>query len=132
MMLALGSLLLGGCAVQGRLYQRQLIPPRKSVVYVYRPYSYAGSLVRPRIRCGRSAAVIGPGGYHAFVEDAGTIVCKAETETKDEVEIQARPGREYYVRYEIGWGLWVGHPHLHPIDQDRAQTEIEQCCRLQS
>lgn len=117
--------------MQGQLYRRELMPPGESVVYVYRPYSYAGSLVRPRIRCGQSAAVIGPGGYHGFVENAGSIVCKAETETSDEVEIRAQSGREYYVKYEIGWGTWVGHPHLHPMDQDAAQTEIEQCCRLQ-
>jgi hypothetical protein len=119
--------LMTGCAVQGRAFEKASAPPHHAVVYVYRPYSYAGSLLRPSVTCGEETARIGPGGYHAFIVPAGQVVCSVETETADQVEIHADP-RVYYIREEIGWGVLTGHPHLNPIDTDEAQTEIQKCC----
>lgn len=117
-----------GCAVQGAPFQRASAPPDNAIIYVYRPYHYGGSLVQPTVTCGDDTARIGPGGYHTFIVPAGgTIVCHAETETTDEVEIDAEP-RVYYIREEIVFGVLTGHPHLNPIDNDKAQIEISQCC----
>ncbi len=97
------------------------------MVYVYRPYSFFGSLIHPAVTCGDETASIGPGGYHAFVGPPGKTTCSVETETADEVDIPADP-RVHYLREEIGWGALVGHPHLNPIDHDLAQSEIQSCC----
>lgn len=121
---------LGGCAVQGRSFEKAYSPPGDAVIYIYRPYNYAGSLLRPSVTCGEDTARIGPGGYHAFIVPAGHVVCSVQTETADEVEIDAQP-RVYYIREEIGWGVLTGHPHLNPIDTDKAQTEIQTCCVLE-
>jgi hypothetical protein len=133
-LLGLGSTLAAGCAVQGRPFEKAYAPTGHAIIYVYRPYSYAGSLLRPPVTCDdetadEETARIGPGGYHAFIAQAGQkIVCSVpSTETKDEVEIHAEP-RVYYIREEIGWGFLTGHPHLNPIDADQAQTEIQRCC----
>jgi hypothetical protein len=120
--------IVAGCAVQGVPFKRASAAPGNAIIYVYRPYHYSGSLLQPAVTCGDDTARIGPGGYHAFIVPAGqTIVCHAETETTDEVEINTEP-RVYYIREEIGWGTLTGHPHLNPIDKDEAQTEISQCC----
>jgi hypothetical protein len=116
-----------GCAVQGRPFEKASLQSHDQVIYVYRPYSYFGSLVRPSVTCGEETARIGPGGYHAFVVPAGKALCSVETETADEVEITADP-RVHYLREEIGWGAMIGHPHLNPIDHDLAQSEIQNCC----
>jgi hypothetical protein len=121
------SMLAVGCAVQGTSFRTASLAPDDRVVYVYRPYSYFGSLVRPSVTCGEETARIGPGGYHAFVGPAGKSVCSVETETADEVEIPAAP-RVQYIREEIGWGALIGHPHLNPVDHDTAQAEIAACC----
>lgn len=122
------SLMFAGCAVQGRPFERVHPPEENAVIYVYRPYNYAGSLLRPAVTCGEETARIGPGGYHAFVVRAGeTVDCSAHTETADVVEIHTEP-RVYYIREEIGWGLLTGHPHLNPVDVDTAQNEIQRCC----
>jgi len=55
------------------------------------------------------------------------VLCKVETETADVVELNAEP-HVYYIREEIGWGVLTGHPHLNPIDNDQAQSEIQSCC----
>lgn len=124
------SIFVVGCAVQGRPFEKAYSPPGYAVIYVYRPYSYAGSLLRPSVTCGEDTARIGPGGYHAFIVPTGKVVCSVQAETADEVEIQAQP-RIYYIREEIGWGVLSGHPHLNPVDTDKAQTEIQRCCVLE-
>ena len=116
-----------GCAVQGAAFEKAPLKSDQQVVYVYRPYSYFGSLLKPPVTCGEETARIGPGGYHAFVIPAGKQLCSVETETADEVEIPADP-RVHYIREEFGWGTMIGHPHLNPIDHDVAQTEIQSGC----
>lgn len=117
-----------GCAVAGAPFQRTEPPPGMSTIYVYRPYHYVGSLLRPPVTCGDETARIGPGGYHAFVVPAGTVTCSVQGgESVDETAIEGAP-RHYYIREEIGWGVLSGHPHLNPMDNDTAHDEIAQCC----
>ncbi len=124
------TLLTAGCAVQGRRFEKASAPPDNAVIYVYRPYHYGSSLLRPSVTCGEDSARIGPGGYHAFVVPAGSgpILCSVEgAETADQVEIDAHT-RVYYIREEFVWGVLSGHPHLNPVDTDQAHTEIAECC----
>jgi hypothetical protein len=123
--------LLAGCAVQGRPFEKAYAPADNGVIYVYRPYSYAGSLLRPAVTCGEETARIGPGGYHAFLVAAGRSSCNVQgAESADQVDAEVPP-RVHYLKEEIGWGVLTGHPHLDPIDKDKAQSEIQQCCVLE-
>ena len=127
-LLCAATFFLFGCAVQGHPFERASAPPDNAVIYVYRPYHYGSSLLRPAVTCGANSKRIGPGGYHAFVVPAGKAVCSVQGhETADQVEIDAQP-RVYYIREEFGWGVLSGHPHLNPIDTDQAHAEIQQCC----
>jgi hypothetical protein len=117
------------CAMEGRPFEKAAAPRGNSIIYVYRPYHYAASLLRPPVSCGEDTARIGPGGYHVFVVPAGQQTeCSVQwTETSDQVEIDGDK-RVYYIREEIGWGVLTGHPHLDPVDADQANSEIRQCC----
>jgi hypothetical protein len=125
-----------GCAVEGQPFEKISSPPGNAVIYVYRPYNYVGSALRPAVTCGEDTARIGPGGYHPFVVPAGQkVVCSIETDGgEDEVEFQTER-RAYYVREELGLGKLTGTitiqsnstPHLNPVDNDVAQTEIKSC-----
>ena len=124
------TLAIGGCAVQGRPFERASAPPDNAVIYVYRPYHYGSSALRPAVTCGEDSARIGPGGYHAFIVPSGPdeIECSVEgSESSDQVAIDPHT-RVYYIREEFVWGLRSGHPHLNPVDTDKAQTEIQHCC----
>jgi hypothetical protein len=122
------SLLAAGCAVEGAPFEKAAPQPNEQVVYVYRPYSYFSSALRPAVTCGEETVRIGPGGYHAFVLPQGKVTCSIETsEMGDQVDIPADP-RVHYIREEIANGLLTGHPHLNPIDHDVAQSEIQTCC----
>ncbi len=117
-----------GCAVLGTPFQKVQAPPRNATIYVYRPYHYGSSLLRPPVTCGEDTARIGPGGYHAFIVPVGKIVCGVPgSESRDETAIDAE-ARIYYVREEFAWGVLSGHPHLDPIDDDTAHNEIQRCC----
>jgi hypothetical protein len=116
-----------GCAVQGAPFEKISSPPGNAVIYVYRPYSYGSSALRPAVTCGEETARIGPGAYHAFIVPAGQkIVCTMTTDKTDEVEYDTER-RSYYVREELGWGWLTGVPHLNPVDTDKAQSEIQSC-----
>jgi hypothetical protein len=118
---------LAACAMKGPPFERISPPPSNAVVYVYRPYHYGSSLLRPAITCGDETVRIGPGSYHAFIVPTGDVTCKVQTETTDVVEFDADP-RAYYIREEFEWGIMTGRPHLNPIDTDEAQSEIQSCC----
>jgi|SRR5271156_2027011 len=117
-----------GCAVQGKPFEKTSSTPGTAVIYVYRPYSYASSLIRPAITCGEDTVRIGPGGYHAFIVPAGQkVVCSVQTDAgSDEVDIQTER-RSYYIKEELGWGALTSMPHINPVDTDKAQTEIQSC-----
>ncbi|HTJ09748.1 MAG TPA: hypothetical protein VL393_08700 [Candidatus Binataceae bacterium] len=128
--LCAAMLMISECAVQGHPFERASAPPDNAVIYVYRPYHYGSSLLRPAVTCGEDSARIGPGGYHAFIVPSGSqqILCSVEgSESSDQVEIDAHT-RVYYIREEFVWGVLSGHPHLNPVDTDQAQTEIQHCC----
>src|SRR5229473_1682722 len=127
LLLSVVPVFVAGCAVQGGPFQRASAPPGNAVIYVYRPYHYGSSLLRPAVTCGEDTARIGPGGYHAFIVPAGEKVsCTMETDTADEVEFHTER-RSYYVREELGWGWLTAVPHLNPVDTDKAQSEIQSC-----
>jgi hypothetical protein len=118
-----------GCAVQGAPFERAAVPPGDSVIYVYRPYSFNFSLLRPVVTCGDESARIGPGAYHAFFVPTEHVSCSVDTsESGDKVDIDPDP-RVHYLKEDFGWGKLTGHPRLNPIDNDKAQTEIQTCVR---
>jgi hypothetical protein len=127
---AVVGIFVSGCAVQGTPFEKASAPPDNVVIYVYRPYHYGSSLLRPAVTCGDDSARIGPGGYYAFVVPAnsGGISCRVEgAESSDEIAIDPHT-HVYYIREEFVWGLLSGHPHLNPIDADKANSEIQACC----
>ena len=126
--IAVTLLLAVGCAVQGTPFHKVAAPPGYATIYIYRPYHYEGSALRPPVTCGDDTARIGPGGYHSFIVPVGKVVCSVPGgESNDETAIDAA-ARVYYLREEFAWGVLSGHPHLNPIDTDTAHDEIQHCC----
>src|SRR5260370_40518012 len=95
---------MGGGAGQDNPFEKVAAPPEQAEIYLSRPYNFAGSLLRPPITCDDSVARVGPGGYYVFVTHPGKIICHVETETADEVEIDARAGGDYHLKEAIECG----------------------------
>jgi hypothetical protein len=116
-----------GCAASGPAFQKIAVPDGKSVIYAYRPSTLIGGAIRPAVQCGSSSIVLSRGGYHPFVVDPGTVLCSASTEATSEVNVDAKPGEENYVREKIGVGFFVGRPHLQVMDKETGEQEVREC-----
>src|SRR5260370_31592899 len=104
-----------GCALEGKQFEKVRPPPAHAVIYVYRPYTYGSSLLRPEVVCGEDMMRIGPGGYHAFIVPAWQeVTCSIHADSTDEVEIRT-DARVYYIIEDLGWGRADGHPHPYTI-----------------
>ena len=49
----------------------------------------------------------------------------AKTEAKDEIPVDVKPGREYYIKCSIVMGAFVGRPKLELIDPKIGKIEFE-------
>lgn len=122
------AIILVGCSAHGPAWQEAQLPASRSVIYVYRPYAFAGSALRPTVNCGEGPGIaLSPGGYHLFVVEAGSVACEAQSIASSAVTIKVEAGQQYYVREELDWGLVVGGPRLFVVGQDIGRSEIQEC-----
>lgn len=49
----------------------------------------------------------------------------AKTEAKEELPIEIKQGKEYYIRCSVTMGAFIGRPKLELIDSDSGKTEFE-------
>ena len=118
-------LALAGCEVEGPDFKPMALPSTKAIIYVYRPYRYIGSVEEPDITCGSDTIAIGAGGYHAFVEEPGTIKCYAATAPGNPISFEARPEADYFIRETISVGLASSQVTLAKVDRGTGLVEIE-------
>ena len=116
-----------GCAVEGPAFQEATASPQKSVIYLYRPNKVLGSAVTGTVNCGDYSIALGNGGYHPFTVDPGTVRCSVFSESTSSVEINAEPGKEYYVKESTGWGVLAARYYLEIPDTGVGPEEIRDC-----
>lgn len=121
----IATLMLAGCEVEGPAFTRMARPTTKAIVYVYRPYKFVGSSDEPEITCGSDTIAIGAGGYHAFVEEPGTIKCSAASAGSAPVIFEARPENDYFVREVVSGGIASSQVTLTKVDRATGLDEIE-------
>jgi hypothetical protein len=121
----IAMLVLAGCEVEGPAFTRMARPTTKAIVYVYRPYHFFGASDEPDITCGSDTIAIGAGGYHAFVEEPGTIKCSATSATGAPVIFDARPETDYFVREVVSGGFVSSQVTLTKVEHATGLDEIE-------
>lgn len=122
---------LAGCEVEGPAFTRMARPTTKVIVYVYRPYEFMGASDEPDITCGSDTIAIGAGGYHAFVEEPGTIKCSAAGAASTPVIFEARPETDHFVREVVSGGLASSQATLTKVDRATGLDEIASTRTLQ-
>lgn len=127
-MLALG---LAGCTVQGQAYQPRPVPTSVSVIHVYRPYHFYGSLITPRVTCAKQSVDLKPGAFVSYYANSGPVTCTASTEAKTQFRFDARPGEQYFIKEEVVPGNIVGRVHFTLVHPDVAREEIQKCHQQQ-
>lgn len=97
-----------------------------ALLHFYRPNKMSGFLVGYAVHVGDSVRYRARNGSRGDVRyrGAGLVTVWAKTEAREEIAVEVRPGREYYVRCTIGVGAIVGRPRLEqvPVEQGRAES----------
>jgi len=98
----------------------------KTHVYVYRYKQYMGKGIRPSIYCdekevariqsGRSFVMALPPGKHSF----------RSNDKQSQIELDLKPGQDYYMRVEIATGFWKGHGRLILVMPEQGVAEFKQ------
>lgn len=98
----------------------------KARVYVYRYKQYVGKGIRPSVYCdekevariqsGRSFVMGLTPGKHAF----------RSNDKQSQVEVDLKPGQDYYIRVEIATGFWKGHGRLIFVMPEQGAGEFKQ------
>lgn len=125
------ALALTGCTLRGQAYQPMQVPSSLSVIHVYRPYHFYGSLITPQVTCAHESVDLKPGAYVSYYAHSGPVTCTASTEAKSQFRFDAKPGEQYFVREEIVPGNIVGRVHFTLVHPEVAREEIEKCRQQQ-
>jgi Protein of unknown function (DUF2846) len=101
-------------------------PDSKAHVYVYRYKQYMGKGIRPSVYCdekevariqsGRSVVMALAPGKHSF----------RSNDKQSQVEVDLKPGQNYYIRVEIATGFWKGHGRLIFVMPEQGVGEFKQ------
>ncbi|WP_225072842.1 DUF2846 domain-containing protein [Desulfuromonas sp. CSMB_57] len=120
--------LLAGCANLGHVYQEELVPQNKGVVYIYRPSRFIGGGVSYDVKVGETpVTTLYNGGYFPYFSDPGEVEFWAKTESRSAVTLDIKAGETYFVKGTVGVGLLVGRPHLTVVPNEAAGKEIADC-----
>ncbi len=79
------------------------------------------------VNCGDASIGLGPGGFHKFILDPGTVYCSVHTEVTRWVPVEAKAGQTYYIRESLWFGLVVAEAHLEPKESEEGAAEIQEC-----
>ncbi len=106
--------------------------PDKAVIYLYRPAGFVGSALMPKVSCGSETVALGPGNYHAFIAAPGHVQCASSYyENSAAVDLDLKPGQDYYVKQTSSMGFFVGHVHLATVAPDYGLQETSACSQVQ-
>jgi hypothetical protein len=89
-------------------------------------FSGAGQLVGYDIHLGNVVICRARNNWKTTVEIRifGRNTLWASTEAKTEIPINIEPGREYYIRCGLGYGIMVGRPTLQLVDKNTGKAEF--------
>jgi predicted small lipoprotein YifL len=126
---ALAGLLLAGCATLGPAYMpEQAVSADQATVYIYRDSKFVGGGVSYTVNGnGAPLAKLSSGSYFVYHALPGEVEFTAQTEAKTSVTVDVKAGEVYYVKGTVGWGVFVGHPHLMLVTREVGEKEIVSC-----
>jgi hypothetical protein len=103
----------------------------KATVHFYRYKQYMGSALEPAIYCDdKVIAKMDNGTYFLAVLEPGKHILQSN-DKQSGIELDMKPGEEYFVRVEIATGFWKGHGRLVMVPKEQGSFEIKKLKPLQ-
>lgn len=98
---------------------------QKSVVYFYRYKQFVGSALAPSVYCDEAQlARMENGRYFAVNVDSGRHTFRSN-DAQSGVQLDVKPGQEYYIRVEIAAGMMKGHGRLILTAAEQGRYELQ-------
>ena len=96
-----------------------------SVVYVYRYKQFVGSALAPSVYCDEvQLARMENGRYFAVNVDPGQHTFRSN-DKQSGIELDIKPGQEYFIRLEIAAGFMKGHGRLILTAAEQGRYELQ-------
>lgn len=100
-------------------------------IYVYRSETFGAAIKMPLLLDNQS---IGDTAAHTYVfrqvtPGKHTIVSKTENDVT--LDIDAQPGKNYYVWQEVKMGMFAARSALHLVDETTGEAGVKQCKLIQ-
>jgi hypothetical protein len=97
----------------------------KVSVYVYRYKQFVGSALQPSVYCDdNQLARMENGRYFTVKTDPGKHTFRSNDQQSG-VELDLKPGQEYFLRVEIATGMWKGHGRLVLTAPEQGRFEVK-------
>jgi len=95
-------------------------------INVYRYKQFAGKGLRPSIYCDdKDVARLQSGRYVTLELAPGTHTFRSN-DKQSQIELDLKPGQEYYLRIDIAAGFWKGHGRLTLVLPEQGAGELKQ------
>ena len=106
----------------------------KGVVYLYRPGRAVGAAMQTQVKVnGRDAGGTGPGTFFKWELKPGVYVFSCFTaESSAVVEVDVKPGKNYFLRQDRRLGVGAGRVTLIEVDEKTGKDGVSKCKLLQS
>jgi len=96
-----------------------------AIVHFYRKKNIVGALISPKLfMAGNQISNIKRNWKKTINVSEGMHIFTTKTEVTTEIKLQAEPGKEYFIRCDIGVGFFVGHFKFTLVDAQMAQQEM--------
>lgn len=106
-------------------------PGGQASVYVYRNETFGAAIKMPLLLDNQSIGDSGPHTY-AFRQIApGKHTITSKTEKDASIDIDAQPGKNYYVWQEVKMGAFAARSALHLVDEQTGEDGVKQCKLIQ-
>ncbi len=102
----------------------------KATLYVYRHRRFEGAALKPSVYVDdREMARMENGRYFVVKLEPGKHSVRSNDKDSG-VEVNMKPGAEYYIRVDMQTGFWKGHGRLTMILPEQGEYEVKQAKAL--
>jgi hypothetical protein len=133
------ALLLTGCAsvpmasdAEDGAAKTFAVKPDRANVYVYRNETFGAAIPMTVSINGRVAGQTGPQTYFMWEVEPGLHEIGSHAETVSTIQLNAQPGKSYYVWQEVKMGVFMARSLLQQVDEETGRKGVLECKRAQS
>lgn len=108
------------------------VKPDRANIYVYRNETFGAAIPMTVSINGRVAGQTGAQTYFLWEVEPGLHEISSHAETVSTIQLNAQPGKSYYVWQEVKMGVFMARSLLQQVDEETGRKGVLECKRAQS